>query len=124
MSALKASLWLHPRQQGGAQPSLLDYHENASPSLITTSMLRQPHPPSTQQKPVTWCKWSTGFQWRLGRTGVMARGVLVIGSITNGGYKLDLLLSEQNCAEKNRERREQNASSDHTVAAKDPPQFY
>lgn len=53
MSALKASLWLHPGQQGGAQPSLLNYHENASPFLITTSMLRQPHPPSTQQKPLS-----------------------------------------------------------------------
>lgn len=64
MRARRASLSLHPKQQGGAQRSRLYYDENASAARITTCMLEQPHPPSTQQKPAIWCKASTRFLWR------------------------------------------------------------
>lgn len=64
MRARRASLSLHPKQQGGAQRSRLYYGENASAGRTMTSMLKQPHPPRTQQKPAICCEASTRFLWR------------------------------------------------------------
>lgn len=58
------ALSLHPKQQGGAQRSRLYYDENASAAWIVASLLKQPHPPPTQQKPAICCKASTRFLWR------------------------------------------------------------
>lgn len=64
MRARRASRSLHPKQQGGAQRSRLYYDENASAARIMTSVLKQPHPPPTQQKPAICCKASPRFLWR------------------------------------------------------------
>lgn len=49
-SARRASLSLHPKQQGGAQPTLLHYQENKPWSLIIPSISRAATP-SIKQKP-------------------------------------------------------------------------
>lgn len=52
-------------------------------------------------------------------------GVLVIGAITKEEFTLHLLFSEQLCrGGKKRENGESSVGCEHTVAAKDPPQFY
>lgn len=114
--ARRASLSLHPEQRGGAQRSRPHYDENASAARIRTSEAATPSTNTTETSHLLLSADPVPVE-------KVGPGVLVIGAVTKEEFTLHLLFRTVAQGEK-RECRESSVGCEHTVAAKDPPQFY